>query len=256
MFPVIELPQDLQTADESARQLGLQLADLIGSHGAELEIKAGHYIEPTETPSWLILVDGYLQGFAGEARLFDLAAGDVILLQKGEQELRLFADFAGVARKFDEATLATALSANPKAVALWLQIEAINRTFLAAAFTELTASRRPPATAFKEYAPGEVIISEGDEATAVYELLDGEAVVDVKGREVSRIMPGDIFGEMSFLTQRPRAATVRALTHCEVQGTSRDDFLTMIQLRPTMLTSIAKQLAERVVQLDEQFVSP
>ncbi len=66
---------------------------------------------------------------------------------------------------------------------------------------------------FMEYAKDEVIFKEGDQSDDIYFLLRGFLSVEV-GREqkqVARISPMELFGEMAFISKKPRNATIRAL---------------------------------------------
>ena len=60
---------------------------------------------------------------------------------------------------------------------------------------------------------GEVLIQEGQPATAIYIVLEGTLAVLVaalNNREIAQLKCGDIVGEMSFVDSRPPSATVKA----------------------------------------------
>jgi CRP-like cAMP-binding protein len=60
-------------------------------------------------------------------------------------------------------------------------------------------------------------------------LIDrGSMAVLIDGFEVNELTRGDSFGELALLRERPRAATVRALTEVELLALERDAFLTAI----------------------------
>ena len=66
-----------------------------------------------------------------------------------------------------------------------------------------------------EYAPGEVVITEGGESTGVWILVSGSLRVTKNGREVNRVsQPGALIGEMSILLGVPDSATVEAAERC------------------------------------------
>jgi MFS family permease len=62
----------------------------------------------------------------------------------------------------------------------------------------------------KSFLPDETVMCEGEDGDEVYVIVDGEAGVEVGGREVSTLGPTDYFGEIALLYDTPRTATVRA----------------------------------------------
>jgi serine/threonine-protein kinase len=66
----------------------------------------------------------------------------------------------------------------------------------------------------RAYAPGDLIIREGDTGDAAYIIVSGScrAFRHVDGREetLTTMGPGDVFGEMALLLDEPRAASVQA----------------------------------------------
>eukprot|EP01104_Vermistella_antarctica_P008758 TRINITY_DN2214_c4_g1_i1.p1 TRINITY_DN2214_c4_g1~~TRINITY_DN2214_c4_g1_i1.p1 ORF type:complete len:1101 (+),score=275.99 TRINITY_DN2214_c4_g1_i1:440-3742(+) len=64
--------------------------------------------------------------------------------------------------------------------------------------------------------PGEFLIHQGDTGSEMYFLIKGIVAVDVNGKEVDCMVSGSFFGEMSLLFQRKTAASIRAVTHCDL----------------------------------------
>lgn len=70
----------------------------------------------------------------------------------------------------------------------------------------------------EKFESGEVIIIEGDESDAVYFLLEGEVNVlkthpdKLTQHQINTIQAGDYFGEMAFIQDSKRTATVKAKT--------------------------------------------
>ncbi len=86
---------------------------------------------------------------------------------------------------------------------------------------------------------GETIIEEGDSGDSVYIIKSGKALVTthVLGRkiELAVLQKGDLFGEVAFLTGRPRTATVTALEDMEVLEFTRPLLEELIEKRPDIL---------------------
>jgi MFS family permease len=72
---------------------------------------------------------------------------------------------------------------------------------------------------------GSVLMHEGAGGDRAYLVADGELVAERDGREVGRIGPGDVVGEIALLYDSPRTATVRALTRTRMLGIGREEFL-------------------------------
>ena len=74
----------------------------------------------------------------------------------------------------------------------------------------------------RNYAPGEIIIKEGDTTDDFFIILSGKAEIIKKNpysQEVSLgiLEPGEVFGELGIILGLPRQATVRAKTNLEVE---------------------------------------
>jgi CRP/FNR family transcriptional regulator len=60
------------------------------------------------------------------------------------------------------------------------------------------------------FAPGEVVVAEGDQSGRFHLIVSGQASASVGGREVAQFGPGNYFGEMAMIDRQPRSATVTA----------------------------------------------
>ncbi len=78
----------------------------------------------------------------------------------------------------------------------------------------------------RTYAPGDVIVREGEEGDAAYIITGGTAEVYRNGAEgevlLATMAPGDVFGETAILTSSPRIASVRAASPLTVQVVTRE----------------------------------
>ena len=76
----------------------------------------------------------------------------------------------------------------------------------------------------REFAPGEVLVHEGDVGDEMYFLTKGqvEARRADAPQQVAVLREGSFFGELAILRDAPRAATIRALTDGEVYALRRD----------------------------------
>ncbi len=76
----------------------------------------------------------------------------------------------------------------------------------------------------ESFAPGDVVVREGDAGRDLYLVFQGEASVVRKGLEVGRLGPGTHFGELALVTGARRAATVTAAVPLTVARLPLDHF--------------------------------
>jgi CRP/FNR family transcriptional regulator, cyclic AMP receptor protein len=102
-----------------------------------------------------------------------------------------------------------------------------------------------------EFAPGEMIVRQGDTADAVYIITEGEAEVfiqDVDGHEIRLTTMGQhsLFGDVAVISKGRRTATIRARERVATFKISADVFLDLIRQSPEIsmqvMTSLARQI--------------
>jgi small-conductance mechanosensitive channel len=107
-----------------------------------------------------------------------------------------------------------------------------------------------------QFMSGEVIIRQGDAGHELYVVEKGEVAVLI-GRgegsvaEVARLGPGKFFGEMSLMTGEQRAATVQAMSDCELVQVSKEAFHEILAADPRLAERISQVLVERQVAIEE-----
>ena len=98
------------------------------------------------------------------------------------------------------------------------------------------------------FSEGERVLRHGMTGGGFYLILDGEAIIGLRGEELNRLRPGDFFGEVStLLGVEPTADVVAAEPlHClEIPGPKLEAFLLdypRVMLR--MLQTEARRLQE------------
>ena len=123
-------------------------------------------------------------------------------------------------------------------------------------FATLPADERAQlaeATSQSLYAAGEAIVREGDAGSSMFVVVRGEVAVTLEpsAREVARLGPGDVFGEMSLLTGAPRSASVAAVTDAELLEITVDAFRQFVLANPAAVEQIGGAVAERAAKLEE-----
>jgi eukaryotic-like serine/threonine-protein kinase len=109
--------------------------------------------------------------------------------------------------------------------------------------------------ATRTYAPGTVIIEEGDEAAEAYIVVAGEceAYKTIGGarRSLRRMGPGEVFGETAVLTNKPRTASVMAIDEVTVKVVTRESLDRELS-RNSFMAAFVHVLAQRFGELDQQ----
>ena len=104
--------------------------------------------------------------------------------------------------------------------------------------------------ALKTYKAGEVIFSEGDESQEAYWLVSGQVEISIKApsgqRPLGQLHPGEVFGEMGLVDDQPRSASATAISDCEVEVITEDDFEEVVLGNPERLHSYLETLFERL----------
>jgi anti-sigma regulatory factor (Ser/Thr protein kinase) len=94
---------------------------------------------------------------------------------------------------------------------------------------------------------GEVVFSENEESSHLYYILTGEFEVSVGGTRVGHLAPADMFmGEMSFLLNKRRTATVVSLNRSRLLKISHRSFIRIIKTHPNYMLVLARLLAQRL----------
>jgi CRP-like cAMP-binding protein len=101
---------------------------------------------------------------------------------------------------------------------------------------------------FREGQPGNVgyLVKKGE--VTIYKIIDGEKKI------LSKLGPGEVFGEMGILTELPRTACAEASEYSDLVIIDKDTLLDMLKKTPKLIQSITlllmKRLANTLQMLD------
>jgi CRP-like cAMP-binding protein len=94
---------------------------------------------------------------------------------------------------------------------------------------------------------GAVLIREGESGHEAFVVVDGSFEVSRRGAgRVAEIGSGDVVGEMALFSNRPRNATVTAVTAAHLVRVRDTDFLALLDRTSHLWLKIARSLADRV----------
>lgn len=96
----------------------------------------------------------------------------------------------------------------------------------------------------------QILLKEGDHSNSMYWVQSGSLIVTKKkGNDeiiLGHIHSGELVGEMSFLDEEVRSATVKAETVCELVEIPREAIELIYKTQPKWLEILVKTLAERL----------
>lgn len=112
----------------------------------------------------------------------------------------------------------------------------------------------------RQYDAGEVILCENDIGETAYVVESGRVEVlkklDGKNVHLAYIGPGEPFGEMSMIDEKPRSASVVAVERTTIRELRRDEFLHAFQKQSEMAISLLRILFERLREADATILEP
>ena len=99
---------------------------------------------------------------------------------------------------------------------------------------------------------GDTVFTEGEKSSYLYYIVSGKYDIFVGDRKISTLDSDDIFvGEMSFLLNNKRSASVKAVGRGTLIKISKEDFVNAIKEQPHYGIFLARLLAQRLVQLHQ-----
>lgn len=111
----------------------------------------------------------------------------------------------------------------------------------------------------KRFQSGQVILQEGSTGREMYLIVEGRVEV-VKGRGAEEMLlaqrgPGEFFGEMALIEDRPRFATIRALEPTYLLEFSEHDLSSVLLRQPRLLYRSMRVLSARLREADLQMIA-
>ncbi|HYT60567.1 MAG TPA: cyclic nucleotide-binding domain-containing protein [Haliangiales bacterium] len=110
----------------------------------------------------------------------------------------------------------------------------------------------------KAYKAGRNIFQEGDPGDGLYIVVEGKVQITClvgqdQRRVLSRLGPGDFFGEMAVLDSQPRSATATAEVDTQVYFIFRDDLLKILARSPSLSVSLVKEFSMRTRDFNHHY---
>lgn len=203
------------------------------------------------------LVEGTLSYVRGEKLLYYFDAGDFVGIEHSlvATPVEVVSDFAVVVQPYQARTFYEKVFSSPDLVQLWNEYLVIQSSLMSALANAMMKKEDVSPPDISAFRTGETIILQGSPALEVFTLVEGEAEALVDGVQVGRILPGEIFGVIAALTGIPRTASVAATKPCTVLSIKKENFVNLIETRPSTFLKVVEDMARTMVELNEKVVS-
>jgi CRP-like cAMP-binding protein len=99
----------------------------------------------------------------------------------------------------------------------------------------------------QHYAPGDVVVGEGDPATRLYLIVEGTASVEQKAQgTIGKLGAGEFFGELALIEEHGRTATIRAETELTCLVIPAWEFRASLEEHPKMAIPMLNTIIARL----------
>ena len=98
----------------------------------------------------------------------------------------------------------------------------------------------------REVPAGEVLTQQGDAGDEFFIVADGEVAIDISGREVRRLGPGDYLGEIALVFGGQRTATATTSKPSRLYVLAEREFTALLKRQPRIEDKILTSVSERM----------
>jgi CRP/FNR family cyclic AMP-dependent transcriptional regulator len=98
----------------------------------------------------------------------------------------------------------------------------------------------------RSYEPGETIVRKGEGGVGFYLILEGSVEIKSDGKTLTKLGPGQFFGEMSVLDNQPRSADVVVVEPTRCLTLSAWSFNAMISENPKIALRMLQEFVRRL----------
>ena len=93
--------------------------------------------------------------------------------------------------------------------------------------------------------PGEILMRQGEGGNEMYFIISGMLDVIRDGKQIFLLKEGEFFGEMALVANKPRTATVKARSFCNLYRLERETFEQIISDFPEIVEQITEKAKSR-----------
>ncbi len=146
-------------------------------------------------------------------------------------------------------------------------VEDLRKSILADSLNDKELNQLAEISTSRTFYKNETIFDEKDEGNALYILVEGRVVIEIRSlqrrislpKQVMIVKRGQIFGEMAFVERRFRSASARAKGNVRLVSIPSRDFEKLMQDNPLLgfkvMTNLARILSRRLRRMNDQWLS-
>ena len=97
---------------------------------------------------------------------------------------------------------------------------------------------------------GHVLMREGETGSQMFVMSTGEALVERGGREIARLGPGSVLGEMALVAEGPRMATATLTKPAHLFVLAHREFHSLMHDIPEVRDCVLQGVARRIRELE------
>ncbi|MCP4680371.1 MAG: cyclic nucleotide-binding domain-containing protein [Deltaproteobacteria bacterium] len=256
MLSVKGVPDELEDIYTACKDISKEIYDFVAEDARTERLAADTDLyESAPSRAVVYILEGFFKLDSGDKALRLYSESDFVIPEDNFAGLTLRSDFTSDVAFFDRDDLQARLREDAAMLEKWFLLrERESKLHLAICALHVSAEIEA-AFELKEYHQGDIIVNEGDPPLEIFEMMTGNATVLLGDKEIGSIGSQEIFGEIGFLTDSVRTATVVAATRCFVRIVKKDDFFSLVESNPHLGVSISRTLAKRIVELNDRLVS-
>ncbi len=97
---------------------------------------------------------------------------------------------------------------------------------------------------------GKVLFRAGDQGSEFFVITDGKVRIEREGRVIATLGPGDFFGDIALVVERPRTATATIETDSQLLVVGHREFHSLMDRFPSIRISVLESIAIRLAELE------
>lgn len=129
-------------------------------------------------------------------------------------------------------------------------VEMLGKTSLWSGLSKEDLKKIVKSSKEREYETGDTIVRKGEGGIGFYLVLDGSVEIKSDGTTLSKLGPGQFFGEMSLLDNQPRSADVVAIEPSRCLILTAWSFNALISNNPRISLKMLQEFARRLRNTD------